>query len=764
MTRLPGEDSLLRFCGSVQSHSPREIGMTFFMKCLGCLGSLLVLSAGANAAEIQEISVRKVGAEVVISVKGSDGFQPPSTFVTDQPPRIVVDLPGTESSIHQDPVEIDFDVVEGYQILSADGKSRLVIDLARPASYRVESLENSLEVAIEAAGDGATVRQENVGLVAADRTFTIQGLDFRRMPTGGGQFILEFNRPGVEVSSSLTDSGVSVQISNLRLSSDQYRRLDVVDFATPVQLITPEDRGNGVRFFMEVVGAVEYLSYQTGNQLVVEINPKIAEAIAEPGELALFGDDEYVGEPVTLHFQDMQVRTIFSLLAEVANRNIVVSDEVSGSVTIRLTNVPWDQALDIVMKLKGLGKRESGNVIWIAPAQVLIQREEEILEQMRQMQQTEPLATELILVSYADAEELANLIRTRSEATDRLDTTVQGGSRFTPTTRSRELSTEAVFQMGMLTDVGTISVDKRTNTLIVSDRRSNVANIRRLVEILDRPVRQVLIQSRIVVARSDFNYALGVRFGVTGARTDSRGNLYTTSGSSGGNETMVRSGLINRRGGTGSSTPVELPGLDDRLNVNLPVSNAAGSLGLSILAADYMLDLELSALETEGRGEVISTPRVITQNNLQATIEQGVEIPYESLQGGNQAGAVNVEFKEAALKLDVTPRITPDDRVSMRLAINQDTVGEIFETGRGGSVPSIDTRRLETNVLVENGQTVVLGGIFQEERNFSTTKVPVLGDVPVMGHLFRRRSNDDQKRELLIFVTPSIISERVNPD
>jgi len=316
-------------------------------------------------------------------------------------------------------------------------------------------------------------------------------------------------------------------------------------------------------------------------------------------------------------------------------------------------------------------------------------------------------------------------------------------------------------ETGLLSVRGSVSVDQRTNTLLVTDTLQQIDEIRELVVELDRPVRQVQIESRIVIARHDFNHQLGVRFGVTGARQDSRGNLYSTSATTQGLETMNQSALANRRAGRGTSTPLAVPGPDERLNVNLPVSSPAGSLGFSILAADYLLDLELSALETEGRGEVISTPRLIAANQQEAFIQQGVEIPFESVQGGAQAGAVNVEFKEAVLELRVTPLITPDNRVQLALQIKQDTVGEIFETGRGGSVPSIDTRELGTSVLVDNGQTVVLGGIYQEERNFTTTRVPVLGDVPVMGHLFRRRGTDDQKRELLIFVTPTILDDRV---
>ncbi|TVR94195.1 MAG: type IV pilus secretin PilQ, partial [Wenzhouxiangellaceae bacterium] len=393
-----------------------------------------------------------------------------------------------------------------------------------------------------------------------------------------------------------------------------------------------------------------------------------------------------------------------------------------------------------ILETKNLDMRRSGNVIWIAPASEIAQREQQILRARAERQTLEPLRTAMIPVSYANAGELASLIRAASSDTD----------------------------AGLLSARGSVTVDQRTNTLLISDTIEQIDEIRSLVAELDRPVRQVLIESRIVIARHDFNHELGVRFGVTAAREDSRGNVFSTSSSSEALDRMNNLALINRRLGTGSSMPVTapdgvgdpilVPPLNERLNVNLPVSSPAGRLGFSILAADYLLDLELSALETEGHGEVISTPRVITANQAEAFIQQGVEIPYEE---ATSAGATAVSFKEAVLELRVTPLITPDNRVQLDLSIKQDTVGEIFQTGRGGSVPSIDTREMATKVLIENGQTVVLGGIFQEERNFQTSKVPVLGDVPVLGHLFRRRGTDDQKRELLIFVTPSILDDRV---
>jgi type IV pilus assembly protein PilQ len=698
---------------------------------LSLWAGLVVVALSVQASELREISVAVEAGEVRLVLTGEGDFSDPVAFVTESPPRLVIDLPDTVSAVTGAKVPVDAGPITAYQAITAGGRTRLVVDLENVVPYELESTNDTLTFVMDAslAGDRTVMTSSTAG---ADGAVSIQGIDFRRSPEGGSRVIVDLDRPGANLTVSERGTGLRVDILGARLQDSQFRRLDVVDFATPVQMIIPEQRGDNARLMLEIAGPYEHLAFQSGNQIVVEISRPPEEIVEDDRELQFFGEREYEGDRITLNFQDIQVRSVLQLIADVSDRNIVVSDSVTGSLTLRLTNVPWDQALDIVLETKNLDMRESGNVTWVAPIAEIAAREQQVLRARADRQTLEPLRTVMLPISYANASDLASLV------------SVSQGD-----------------ETGMLSERGSVSVDERTNTLLVTDTLDRIDEVRALVAELDRPVRQVHIESRIVIARHDFNYQLGVRFGVTGARQDSRGNLYSTSGSSNATETMTRSGLVNRRAGRGTATPLDLPGLDDRLNVNLPVSNPAGSLGISILAADYMLDLELSALETEGRGEVISTPRLITANQTEAFIQQGVEIPFESVQGGNQAGAVNVEFKEAVLELRVTPLITPDNRVQLDLSIKQDTVGEIFETGRGGSVPSIDTREMATKVLVDNGQTVVLGGIYQEERNFSTTKVPLLGDVPVMGHLFRRRGNDDQKRELLIFVTPTIQDDRV---
>ncbi|WP_376697401.1 type IV pilus secretin PilQ [Wenzhouxiangella sp. EGI_FJ10305] len=718
-------------------------------KAIALLIGLFWMASMAQATELTDIQVESGSGEVrfLLTLDGEPGD--PSVFTTEQPPRIVLEMPDTDSRVDASSVSVSGGgPAQSYRALSAGGRTRLVVDMARSAPYEVQVSGNQVALVVETGGTASTsaaaVAESSATGSSDGNRYRVAGIDFRRGPDGESRVLVNLDRDGVNLSVDERSGGLRVDLLNTHLPSDQHQRLDVSDFATPVQMITPEQRGDSVRLNLEVAGAHEHLAYQSDGQVVVEVSrPEQDEP--EDRELTFFEDRDYDGDRITLNFQDIPVRSVLALIADVSNQNVVVSDSVGGNLTLRLTNVPWDQALDIVLETKNLDMRQSGNVIWIAPTQEIAAREQAILQARADRQTLEPLQTAIISLSYADADEMATLIKAASEGDDAQETGGDSGS-------------------GLLSQRGSVTIDQRTNTLLVNDTPERISAVRELVADLDRPVRQVLIESRIVIARSDFNHELGVRFGVTGARQDSRGNLYTLASTSEGSDQMVREGLANRRSGSGSSTPVTPPALGDRLNVNLPVSNPAGSLGFSVLAADMLLDLELSALESEGRGEIISTPRVITANQAEAYVLQGVEIPFESTQGGSLAGAINVEFKEAVLELRATPLITPDNRVQLQLQVKQDTVGELFPNGRGSFIPSIDTRELSTRILVDNGQTVVLGGIFQEERTFQEQKVPVLGDVPVLGGLFRQRGTEDLKRELLIFVTPSILDERVAAD
>jgi type IV pilus assembly protein PilQ len=515
-----------------------------------------------------------------------------------------------------------------------------------------------------------------------------------------------------------------VDLYNASLPEELNRRLDVLDFATPVQFIDASPISNGVRIAMAVGGAYEHLVYESGNQVVIEVEELQQITPATKEEVKFFEDKVYEGTRVTFNFQDIPVRSVLQLIADVSDLNIVVADSVGGNLTLRLTNVPWDQALDIVMDARNLDMRKNGNVIWIGPTAEIAAREQQLLKAQQDRRILEPLQTVLIPMSYAKAVDMKLLIE---ESTNAVDT-----------------------EYGLLSERGSVTVDERTNTLLITDTAERIVEIRELLTELDFAVRQVQIESRIVIASSDFAHELGVRFGVTYVHQGTNIGVIAADG----NAADIINPNINPR----DDGLLDIPAYPGRYQVNLPATNQnASTLGLSFLTEDVILDLELSALEAEGEGEVISTPRVITANQAEAFIQQGVEIPYEQ---STSSGATAVQFKEAVLELRATPLITPDNRVQLELEIKQDTVGEIFQTARGGSVPSIDTRELNTTVLVDNGDTVVLGGIFQDEKSSNEEKVPWLGDVPVLGTLFRRRANETSKRELLIFVTPTIVEER----
>jgi type IV pilus assembly protein PilQ len=499
-----------------------------------------------------------------------------------------------------------------------------------------------------------------------------------------------------------------------------------MDFATPVTTVDTLRTNLDTRIVISAEGKYEQLAYQSDKEFTIEINPAAADI--EEGSNLFSETKEYEGQRLTLNFQDIETRAVLQLLAETSGRNIVVSDTVQGNVTLRLRNVPWDQALDIVLTTKGLDMRQNGNVIIVAPAEEIAARETADLEAKLAISELEPMYSEFLQVNYAKASDLATLI------------SASGGGN------------------SMLSDRGSIAVDGRTNTLLVQDTAERLQDVRRMVATLDVPIKQVLIETRIVVVRDDFSRDLGIRLGVTAFNENSTDGVTVTSGSGEGTDTMVGSAIDNLADpAIGTIYPLDVPILGNRYNVNVPIANPAGRFALAVLESDFLVDLELTALEAEGRGEIVSTPRVITANQKEASIEQGVEIPYQQ---AASSGATTIQFKKAVLSLTVTPQITPDDKIIMDLRVHKDNVGDIVSTGGlGGTVPSIDTRAIETQVLVANGQTVVLGGIYETERRETIKKVPFLGDIPVLGALFRSKQRVDNKAELLIFVTPRILEE-----
>jgi len=544
-------------------------------------------------------------------------------------------------------------------------------------------------------------------------------IDFRRENNGDGKVIIPMPNSNVDVNVVKKGNKVSIIMKNVRVAQ-ATRRLNVLDFATPASYIDITRHGADVHIDITARTSFIHDAHREGGNYIV-VMKKIKRAVKKPttkNPLKL-KKKVYKGKKLSLNFQDIEIRSVLQLLADFTDKNIVVSDSVKGNITLRLKNVPWDQALDIVLESKALGMRSNGNVIWVAPASELAAKEQQEMQSLKRIKELEPLVTEYISVNFAKAEDLVKLVKSS-----------QGNTEGT-----------------LLSDRGTISVDVRTNTLLVQDTVSRIDSIREMVKSLDVAIRQVSIESRIVIANDEFGKNLGTRFGVTQLAPFGRRGLMTTSGGSAATDSMV-----NDAAGSSTSSnlnPVKIPALADRLNINMPVAGAAGKFGFSILAKDFLLDLELSALQSENKGEVVSTPRVVTANKKKALIEQGVEIPYLE---ASSSGATSVSFKKAVLSLEVTPQITPDEHVIMDLKINQDTVGAVFS-----GVPSINTREVNTQVIVESGQTVVLGGVHEEQHKNDLSKVPVLGDLPYIGRLFRRTYKTDDKRELLIFVTPRVL-------
>ncbi len=552
-------------------------------------------------------------------------------------------------------------------------------------------------------------RQQNVAYRAPQQRAQHGGarvlgaIDFQRTQAGGGRAVIKLPHPSTVVESRKVGNVVEITVKNVRARSGN-KRIDVTDFATPASYLDVTQSGRDVKIRVLANAAFNYNALKQGNNYVVNFKKVNAKVAKNPFELK---KKHYTGKKLSLNFQDIEVRSVLQLLADFTDKNIVVSDTVKGNITLRLKDVPWDQALDIVLETKGLAMRSNGNVIWIAPATELEAKEQREMQALKRKQALEPLVTEYISVNYAKVEELAGLVK----------------------------SSAGKDEGSLLSKRGSVSVDKRTNTLLVQDTADRVSEIRAMVKTLDVSVRQVSVESRIVIASDEFSKDLGTRFGVTqfGKNLSTSGSLASTSSMS--NDLL---------GGSGN---VGLPSLNDRLNVNMPIPGAA-KMAFSILSKDYLIDLELSALQAENKGEIVSTPRVVTADKKKAMIEQGVEIPYKTV----SASGTKVQFKKAVLALEVTPQITPDEHVIMDLKVSQDTVGAIYD-----GVPSINTREVNTQVLVENGQTVVLGGVHEEINSKKIDKVPVLGDVPIIGKLFQRTFNRDNKRELLIFVTPKIL-------
>ena len=667
------------------------------------------------------------GQQLQLTMRLSGPATQPLSFTIDNPARISFDLPKTAIALPSRRIDVRAAGVDTILVAEANGRTRVVLNLDKLLPYETHVQGNNIVVMVGANTHqvAATVTKPRAPARSgvSDEARSIRTIDFRRAANGAGRVIVQLSDPRTPITLRQLGNQIVVEFVGTDLPRNLMRRYDAIDFATPVSSFDVTRVGNDSRVIINASGDFEQLAYQSDDQYVVEVQPH------HKAQNALDDKKEYTGERLTLNFQDIETRAVLQLLADASGQNIVVSDTVTGSVSLRLQNVPWDQALDIVLKTKGLDKRRQDNVIIVAPATELATQEKAELAARKDLQELSPLRMEYLQVNYAKAQDLAELIKS------------QAGS--------------------LLSARGSVAVDERTNTLLLQDTADRLADIRRLVGTLDIPVRQVLIEARIVVVNDTFTRELGVRAGLTASRANGKAGTFVTSGTSAATGRALDSALTNLTS-TGTPYPLAVPNganAPQRYNVNLPVASPAGSVAFMLLGSDYIVDLELSAAQAEGRGEIISSPRVITANQKQASIEQGVEIPYQE---ASSSGAATISFKKAVLALKVTPQITPDNRIILDLNVKKDSVGVVVVTSGGVNVPSIDTREISTQVLVNDGQTVVLGGILETTRRDTETKVPYIGDIPILGRLFKTTSKQNDKAELLIFVTPKILREGVN--
>ena len=688
-----------------------------FSASLAGMCLLAISEAGARALVGLDYSVM-TGNTVQVVFTFDETAVEPRTFTIDEPARIALDFGETENKLQQRNMLVGIGAMQSIISASSQKRTRVVLNLSQKTDYTTSVSGNQVILTLAGGGEMTavtTAAQDDAQQSGSGGTATVPvsgvakgvtNIDFKRGPNGEGRVIVDLTSTAISTDVWRENNVVNVELIGAQLPKELQRRMDVSDFATPIGFIDSIQDGANIRLTITSEGDFEHLAYQTDRIFTIEVAP-ISKEEEEKKRKDKFG---FTGERLSLNFQDIEVRSVLQLLADFTGLNLVVSDSVVGNLTLRLKNVPWDQAMDIILKTKGLDKRKAGNVILIAPTDEIAAREKLELEARKQVEELERLRTEFIKVNYAKAADMAALLKQVDNA--------------------------------ILSPRGSVSVDERTNTLLVKDTNTSLSNVRLLLAELDIPVRQVLIESRVVIANDDFSKELGVRFGVSrdSQGTAAPGNAAYTSGTIAGVKQL------------GNDEPLDTL---NSLNVNLPVQNPAGSFALALakLPLGTLLEMELSAAQIEGRGEVVSSPRVITADSHTARIEQGVEIPYLELDDGD----ATLKFRKAVLSLEVTPQITPDDRVIMDLDVHKDNVGELVSFGSGLSAPSIDTREVQSQLLVDNGQTVVLGGIYETEKTNRVTRVPFFSDLPFVGNLFKSTIEVDDRTELLIFVTPKIL-------
>ncbi len=712
-------------------------------QALACAMSLAVLMPVQAWAQnmIRSISsTQQGGADIVRIELAKPLTELPRGFAVQAPPRIALDLPGVSNGMGRNAVEINSGNMRSANVAQAGDRSRVVLNLRQASTYRAQLQDNSLLIFLDAAPSAATTAAANPAAATTEPVHfapsqnataqALQDIDFRRGNDGAGRVVV--NLPSSQVGVDIQQQGQNLVVEFLRsaLPERLRRKLDVTDFGTPVQTVTATQQGDRVRLVVTPKGAWEHSAYQSDNQFVLEVRPQKV----DPNKLTQ--GPGYSGDKLSLNFQNIDVRALLQVIADFTNFNVVTSDTVTGNVTLRLKDVPWDQALDIILQAKGLGLRKSGNVLWIAPKEELANKEKADLEAKQAVAQLEPLRTQSFQMNYTKAEEVAKGLTGQNN---------QGGSNAATTSR-------------ILSPRGSVIWETRTNQLFVSDIPSKLEEIQTLIAKIDVPVRQVLIEARIVEADDKFGRALGVKLGAS----DLRGRQGGIPGYNVGGSNYVTIG--GNYSAVGSQTNQQTSyNYNDSQFVNLPANVSGDAFGgataanfaLSLFSAtaNRFLNLEISALEADGRGKVVSSPRVVTADQTKALIEQGEEIPYQQ---STSSGATSISFKKAVLKLEVTPQITPEGNVILTVDVNKDSRGTLTPQGY-----AINNKHVQTLVLVENGGTVVIGGIYTQEDLETENKVPYLGDIPLLGNLFKNKSRSSAKTELLIFITPKVVSDRV---
>ena len=692
----------------------RNLKMNSSFSRLGLPLLALLMSPEILAANLQALDVAALpGDRVELKLSFDEPVLAPRGYTIEQPARIALDLPGVSNKLGTKNRELGVGNARSVTVVEAKDRTRLIINLTTLAPYNTRVEGNNLYVMV---GDGvksnmtssAAVAAAPVSKSAAAKVYgpqarVINNIDFKRGEQGEGNVVITLS--DASVSPDIQDQGGKIRLDFMKtqLPESLRVRLDVKDFATPVQFVSATGSTDKASIVIEPTGFYDYLAYQTDNKLTLSIKP-LTQSDVEKRKAERFA---YTGEKLSLNFQNIDVRSVLQLIADFTDLNLVASDTVKGDITLRLQNVPWDQALDLVLKTKGLDKRKVGNVLLVAPADEIAARERQELESQKQIAELAPLRRELIQVNYAKASDMAKLFQSVTSAEDAGD------------------------------DRGSITVDDRTNSIIAYQTQERLDELRRIVAQLDIPVRQVMIEARIVEANVDFSKSLGVRWGGNARKSNvelfGRGQRMTVE-----------------EGAEGEGDTIEIP--FNTPFVDMGVAGASSGIGIGLITDNLVLDLELSAMESTGNGEVVSQPKVVTSDKETAKILKGTEVPYQE---ASSSGASTTSFKEAALSLEVTPQITPDNRIIMEVKVNKDSVGQVFQ-----GVPSIDTNEVNAKVLVADGETIVIGGVFSNTQNKSVDKVPFLGDLPFIGRVFKRDVVQNEKSELLVFLTPRIMNNQ----